>query len=111
MTRNALLAGSLAFAALLWAASTAAQEEPILRIEGRVTYVSPWETLVEIDDGPVLALDEARIPQGELSQISRHDYVVVTGFIRRPSHKIYATNIRRASPWIPTVPRWAPQSP
>jgi hypothetical protein len=67
--------------------------------------------LVETDEGPVVMLDVARIPQGELSQISRHDYVVVTGFIRRPSHKVFATDIRRATPWIPTVPRWAPQSP
>jgi hypothetical protein len=111
MTRLEFFVGSLAAAALFWAASTAAQEEPILRIEGRVTHVSPWEMLVEIDDGPVVMLDVSRIPQGQLSQISQNDYVAVTGFIRRPSHKIFATEIRRGTPWIPTVPRWAPQSP
>jgi hypothetical protein len=105
------MVGGLALAALPSAGSTGAQDESVVRLEGRVTYVSPWEMLVEIDDGPVVMLDVARIPQGELSQISRNEYVVVTGFIRRPSHKVFATDIRRGTPWIPTVPRWAPQTP
>lgn len=111
MRRAQLLAGVLALATLLCTASTMAQQEPILRIEGRVTYVSPWEMLVEVDGGPVVMLDVSRIPQGELRQIAQHDYVVVTGFIRRPSRKIFATDIRRSTPWVPTVPGWAPQTP
>lgn len=103
MTRLGVLAGSLTVATLFWAASTGAQEEPILRIEGRVTHVSPWEMLVEVDDGPVVMLDVSRIPQGELRQISRNDYVFVTGFIRRPSHKVFATDIRRGTPDGPPV--------
>jgi len=97
--------------ALVWASSIGAQEAPILRFEGRVTYVSPREMLVALDSGGVVMLDLARIPQGEIRQIAQNDYVTVIGFIRRPSHRVIATSIQRASPWLPTTPSWAPQTP
>jgi hypothetical protein len=97
--------------ALVWASSTCAQEPPILRFEGRVTYVSPVEMLVALDSGGVVMLDLARIPQGESRQIAQNDYVTVIGFIRRPSHRVIATSIQRASPWAPTTPSWAPPNP
>jgi hypothetical protein len=93
---------------LVWASSIEAQEQPILRVEGRVTYVSPREMLVALDGGGVVMLDLARIPQSETRQIAQHDYVTVIGFIRRPSHRVVATSIQRASPWVPTTPAWAP---
>lgn len=96
---------------LVWASSIDAQEQPILRFGGRVTYVSPQEMLVALDSGGVVMLDLARIPQGETRQIAQNDYVTVIGFIRRPSHRIIATSIQRASPWVPTTPPWAPSSP
>lgn len=97
--------------ALLWVSVSGAQEEPILRFEGRVTHVGPREMLVAIDNGPVVLVDLARIPQGEIREITQNDYVFVVGFVRRPSHKVIATSVERASPWIPTTPGWAPQSP
>jgi uncharacterized membrane protein YeaQ/YmgE (transglycosylase-associated protein family) len=97
--------------ALVWASSTGAQEQPILRFEGRVTYVSPTEMLVALDSGGVVMLDLARIPQSESRQIAQNHYVTVIGFIRRPSHRIIATSIQRASPWVPTTPSWAPLNP
>jgi hypothetical protein len=60
--------------ALAWASPTVAQEEPILRFEGRVTYVAPSEMLVALDSGGVVMLDLARIPQGEIRQITQNDY-------------------------------------
>ncbi len=96
---------------LVWASSIAAQEPPTLRFEGRVTYVSPAEMLVALDSGGVVMLDLARIPQGESRQIAQNDYVTVIGFIRRPSHRVIATSIQRASPWAPTTPSWAPPNP
>jgi hypothetical protein len=93
--------------ALAWTSSSGAQE-PILRFGGRVTYVSPQEMLVALDSGGVVMLDLARIPQSETRQIAQHDYVTVIGFIRRPSHRVVATSIQRASPWVPTTPAWAP---
>jgi len=96
--------------ALLLASSSGAQE-PILRFEGRVTDVGPREMLVAVDNGPVVMLDLMRIPQGEIREISQNDYVIVVGFIRRPSHKVIVTSIQRISPWYPTAPWWAPQSP
>jgi uncharacterized membrane protein YeaQ/YmgE (transglycosylase-associated protein family) len=80
--------------ALVWASSTGAQEQPILRV-----------------DGGVVMLDLARIPQSESRQIAQNHYVTVIGFIRRPSHRIIATSIQRASPWVPTTPSWAPLNP
>ncbi|HET8579090.1 MAG TPA: hypothetical protein VFO18_18475 [Methylomirabilota bacterium] len=71
MTRIDLVVGSLVVAALLCAASTAAQEEPILRFEGRVTYVSPWEMLVALDNGPVVMLDVTRIPRASSARSHR----------------------------------------
>ena len=97
--------------ALVWASSIGAQEQPILRFEGRVTYVSPTEMLVALDSGGVVMLDLARIPQGAIRQIAQHDYVTGIGFIRRPSHRVIATSIHRASPWVPTIPSWAPPNP
>jgi hypothetical protein len=94
--------------ALVWPSSIGAQEQPILRFEGRVTYVAPREMLVALDGGGVVMLDLARISQGEIRQIAQNDYVTVTGFIRRPSHQVIATSIQRASPWVPTTPSWAP---
>ena len=47
----------------VWASSIGAQEPPILRFEGRVTYVSPAEMLVALDSGGVVMLDLARIPR------------------------------------------------
>ena len=96
---------------LVWASSIGAQEQPILRFEGRVTYVAPSEMLVALDSGGVVMLDLARMPQGEIRQISQNDYVTVVGFIRRPSHRVIATSIHRASPWVPTTPTWAPSPP
>jgi hypothetical protein len=96
---------------LVWASSIGAQEQPILRIEGRVTYVSPAEMLVALDSGGVVMLTLARIPQGESRQIAQNDYVTVIGFIRRPSHRVIATSVQRASPWAPTTPSWAPSNP
>lgn len=93
---------------LACASSIGAQEEPILRFGGRVTYVSPQEMLVALDSGGVVMLDLARISQGETRQIAQNDYVTVIGFIRRPSHRVIATSIQRASPWVPTTPSWAP---
>jgi hypothetical protein len=49
---------------LVWASSIGAQEQPILRCEGRVTYVAPSEMLVALDSGGVVMLDLARMPQG-----------------------------------------------
>ena len=109
-TRCRLVLGGL-LVALLCASSAGAQEEPILRFEGRVTHVSPREMLVALDSGGVVMLDLARIPQSEVRDISQNDYVIVVGFIRRPSHKVIATSIQRASPWTPTTPWWAPQTP
>ena len=97
--------------ALAWASSIGAQEQPILRFEGRVTYVSPTEMLVALDSGGVVMLDLARIPQGAIRQISQNDYVTGIGYIRRPSHRLIATSIQRASPWVPTTPWWAPPNP
>jgi hypothetical protein len=94
--------------ALVSASSIGAQEEPILRVEGRVTYVSPTEMVVALNSGGVVMLDVARIPQGKIRQIAQSDYVTVIGFIRRPSHRVIATSIQRASPWVPTTPSWAP---
>jgi hypothetical protein len=94
--------------ALVWASPIAAQEQPNLRFEGRVTYVAPREMLVALDGGGVVMLDLARIPQGEIRQIGQNDYVIVIGFIRRPSHRVIATSIQRTSPWLPTTPLWAP---
>jgi hypothetical protein len=94
--------------ALVWPSSIGAQEQPILRFEGRVTYVAPREMLVALDSGGVVMLDLARMPQGEIRQIAQNDYVIVIGFIRRPSHQVIATSIQRASPWVPTTPSWAP---
>src|SRR6266545_928073 len=87
--------------ALVWASSIGAQEPPILRVEGRVTHVSPREMLVALDSGGVVMLDLARIPQGEIRQIAQNDYVAVIGFIRRPSHRLIATSLQRTSPWVP----------
>ena len=97
--------------ALVWASSTGAQEPPILRVEGRVTYVSPREMLVALDSGGVVMLDLGRIPQGQISEIAQNDYVAVIGFIRRPSHRVIATSLQRISPWVPTTPAWAPLNP
>jgi hypothetical protein len=91
-----------------WASAIGAQEQPILRLEGRVTYVAPSEMLVALDSGGVVMLDLARMPQGEIRQIAQNDYVAVIGFIRRPSRRVIATSIQRASPWVPTTPSWAP---
>ena len=96
--------------ALVWASSIGAQE-PIRRFEGRVTYVSPTEMLVALDSGGVVMLDLARIPQGAIRQIAQNDYVTGIGFIRRPNHRLIATSIQRASPWVPTTPWWAPPNP
>ena len=95
--------------ALVWTSSIGAQE-PILRFEGRVTYLSPQEMLVALDTGGVVMVDLARIPQGETRQIVQHDYVTVIGFIRRPSHRVIATSIQWASPWVPTTSAWAPRT-
>jgi hypothetical protein len=95
--------------ALVWAPSIGAQERPILRVEGRVTYVSPREMLVALDGGGVVMLDLARIPQGEIRQIAQNDYVAVIGFVRRPSNRVIATSLQRTSPWVPTTPAWAPE--
>ena len=94
--------------ALVWPSSVGAQEQPILRFEGRVTYVAPREMLVALDSGGVVMLDLARMPQGEIRQIAQNDYVTVIGFIRRPRHQVIATSIQRVSPWVPTTPSWAP---
>ena len=96
---------------LVWASSIGAQEQPILRFEGRVTHVSPSEMLVALDSGGVLMLDLARIPKGEIRQIAQNDFVTGIGFIRRPSHRLIATSIQRASAWLPTTPPWAPPNP
>jgi hypothetical protein len=93
---------------LVWTSPIGAQEEPILRFEGRVTHVAPSEMLVALDGGGVVMLDLARIPQGEVRQFTQNDYVVVIGFIRRPSHRVVATSIQRVSPWVPMTPGWAP---
>jgi hypothetical protein len=90
------------------ASSIGAQEQPILRFGGRVTYVSPQEMLVALDSGGVVMLDLGRMPQGEIRQIAQNDYVTVIGFIRRPSHRVIATSVQRTSPWTPTTPSWAP---
>jgi hypothetical protein len=100
-----LMLGGLLLA-LVWASSIGAQE-PLLRFGGRVTYVSPQEMLIALDTGGVVMLDLARMPQGETRQIAQHDYVTVIGFIQRPSHRVIATSIQRASPWVPTTPPWA----
>lgn len=97
--------------ALVWASAIGAQEQAILRFEGRVTYVAPREMLVALDRGGVVMLDVTRMPQGEIRQIAQNDYVTVIGFILRPSHRVIATSIQRASPWVPTTPSWAPRSP
>ena len=94
--------------ALVWASPIGAQEQPVLRFEGRVTYVAPKEMLVALDSGGVVMLDLTRTPQGEIRQIAQNDYVTVIGFIRRPSHRVIATSIQRTSPWTPTTPSWAP---
>lgn len=93
---------------LVWASPIGAQEQPILRFEGRVTYPVPSEMLVALDSGGVVMLDLARMPQGEIRQIAQNDYVTVIGFIRRPSRRVIATSIQRASPWVPTTPSRAP---
>jgi hypothetical protein len=97
--------------ALVWASSTGAQGPPILRVEGRVTYVSPREMLVALDSGGVVMLDLARIPQRQIREIAQNDYVSVIGFIRRPNHRVIATSLQRISPWVPTTPVWAPLTP
>ena len=94
--------------ALMFGSPSGAQEPPVLRFEGRVTYVAPKEMLVALDSGGVVMLDLTRIPQGEIRQIAQNDYVTVIGFIRRPSHRVIATSIQRTSPWTPTTPSWAP---
>jgi ABC-type dipeptide/oligopeptide/nickel transport system permease subunit len=98
VTRHAgIVFGALALV-LMSATSIRAQGEPILRVEGRVTYVSPTEMLVALDSGGVVMLDLTRIAQGEIRHIAQNDYVTAIGFIHQPSHRIVATSVQRASP-------------
>ncbi len=105
--------GLVVAAALLWAPTVEAQEEPILSFEGRVTSISPREMLVAAERGgvviDVVMVDLVRIPQSETRQIAQDDIVVVIGFIRRPGHKVIATSVQPVSRWFPTTPGWAPQ--
>jgi len=94
--------------ALMFGSPSGAQEPPVLRFEGRVTYVAPKEMLVALDSGGVVMLDLARIPQGEVQRIAQNDYVTVVGFVQRPSHRVIVTSVERSSPWAPTTPSWAP---
>ena len=100
--------GGLVLALVLASPIGAQEQQPILRLEGRVTYVAPREMLVALDSGGVVMVDLARIPQGEIRQIAQNEYIAVIGFIRRPSNRVIATSIQRVSPWVPTTPLWAP---
>ena len=56
---------------LVWASPIGAQEQPILRFEGLVTYPAPSEMLVALDSGGVVMLDLARMRQREIRQIAQ----------------------------------------
>ena len=81
-------------------------EQP-LSIEGRILWIdfgSQTMVLEPANGGTSLTIDLHRIPQSQYKALRGNEYVLVVGFIRRPSHRIQAYELYLVTPWFPTEP-------
>jgi hypothetical protein len=81
-------------------------EQP-LSIEGRVLWIdfgSQTMALEPTAGGASLTIDLHRIPQSQYQAFRGNEYVLVVGFIRRPSRRIQAYELYLVTPWFPTEP-------
>ena len=94
--------GSLLLMALFQ--SVHAQQEYVLRFEGRVIWISGQTMFLAPDGAPGFTIDVTRINQSDLRELTPNDYVLVTGVMLRPGRRIAATSIQRISAWYPQAP-------
>ena len=108
VTRVAAIAGLFVvmLASELRAQPQTIPEQP-LSIEGRVLWIdfgSQTMALEPANGGTSLTIDLHRIPQNQYQAFRGNEYVLVVGFVRRPSRRIQAYELYLVTPWFPTEP-------
>jgi hypothetical protein len=81
-------------------------EQP-LSIEGRVLWIDFGNQTMALEPtsgGSSLMIDLHRISQSQYQAFRGNEYVLVVGFIRRPSRRIQAYELYLVTPWFPMEP-------
>jgi len=107
MKRLLVLSLTLAGALSSAQAQVVVQPPESLVVEGQVLWISTRMMIVGPSNDFAVNVDLAKIPQADVRKINLSDYVIVNGYLLRPTRTLLATSIVVVSPWYPQ----APQSP
>src|SRR5262245_49564309 len=80
--------------ALALAAPAAAQTQYV-RFEGRVQWIGGSVLSVASSDGPAIAVDLGRVPQGDYIVLGQGDWVIVAGELSPDRRRVFGTGITR----------------
>ena len=82
--------------ALMLPTSAVAQSRYV-RFEGRVQWIGGTVLSVAVSDGPAVAIDLGRVPQGDYIGLAQGDWVIVAGELSPDRRRVIGTGISRAS--------------
>jgi hypothetical protein len=77
------------------AAQTSPAPDDIVRIEGKVAWLSAQKMLVARHDGPPVPVDLSQVDQDEYMRLLSGDRVIVIGRLTRERDRVVATSVRR----------------
>jgi hypothetical protein len=95
-TAQRLLRIGLMFALLLTLPASAGAQSRYVRFEGRVQWIGGTVLSIAVGDGPAVAVDLGRVPQGDYIGLAQGDWVIVVGELSPDRRRVIGTGISRA---------------
>jgi hypothetical protein len=91
-----LLGIGLMLALMLTLPASAVAQSRYVRFEGRVQWIGGTVLSVAASDGPAVAIDLGRVPQGDYIGLAQGDWVIVEGELSPDRRRVVGTGISRA---------------
>ena len=79
------------------APAPAGAQDRAVRFDGRVQWVAGQRMVVQLDTGPSVSVELARVPQDEYAALTWGERVVISGVITDTDSRDVATSIERAA--------------
>ena len=75
--------------------ASAVAQSRYVRFEGRVQWIGGTVLSIAVGDGPAVAVDLGRVPQGDYIGLAQGDWVIVDGELSPDRRRVVGTGISR----------------